>query len=587
MLYIFSFFILLLSQFCLINTKVVTFNRCYEGTKSKKFRDVTAYLGVPYAQPPVGRLRFLPPEALPKNVTLDTNNCFKATTPAKVCFFHRSHKVFSGLEDWELGIADMSEDCLQMDMWVPKRPKGPVIVHIFGISYRISSAPLSFFDGSALASKTGSIVINVHYRTGVLGFAFMSNVRSLVPGNMGLLDQQMALKWIHRNIKYFGGNKDMITLFGYGTGASLATAHLFSDDSKPYFSRIFIASGTILNSWSYTHRKNVESNFIKLIKKMGCFKTMYDDDQMVKCMKGAKAIRLVTEAEKIYNLKQSVFESPFMPIDNDKYFFKRHIENMLDFANYKTNASIVLGVSEHEGSYLMTQYFTGHKYGCGLDYKKGIESNESQCNINEYQHDYIVDLIARDQNLGKGARVMMKLQYKNAGKNLRDETLNLISDIYFNCKYFEFARKFYKYSANPIYFYKLRKRISINPWPQWMGPVQNYEMLYLFGHPYLKPSYYKKKYLSKEKKFSLQVMKTLATFAKKGKLYNSWKNYKPLEMNYADISRALKRREKFKIKQFDKKNCMNIQLLLNKFTSTENKRQYDDYVQNRPKYHHK
>uniref|UniRef100_A0A0N5B5E0 COesterase domain-containing protein n=1 Tax=Strongyloides papillosus TaxID=174720 RepID=A0A0N5B5E0_STREA len=89
-----------------------------------------------------------------------------------------------------------------------------VIISFFRGSYLIGSPSLPEYNGSALADKTGSIAVNINYRTRVFGFGRLRREK-MAPGNMVLLDQQIALKWIHENIGKFGGKNDMITLLGH------------------------------------------------------------------------------------------------------------------------------------------------------------------------------------------------------------------------------------------------------------------------------------------------------------------------------------------------------------------------------------
>uniref|UniRef100_A0A0N4Z825 COesterase domain-containing protein n=1 Tax=Parastrongyloides trichosuri TaxID=131310 RepID=A0A0N4Z825_PARTI len=98
-------------------------------------------------------------------------------------------------------------------MWVPKGENKSVIVFLYGGSFATGSASIDIYNGSILALTQGVIVITLNYRVGPLGFAYFGEDTE-AKGNAGLLDQQLGLKWIYENIRYFGGDNQSITIFG-------------------------------------------------------------------------------------------------------------------------------------------------------------------------------------------------------------------------------------------------------------------------------------------------------------------------------------------------------------------------------------
>uniref|UniRef100_A0A0K0E629 Acetylcholinesterase n=1 Tax=Strongyloides stercoralis TaxID=6248 RepID=A0A0K0E629_STRER len=579
MLLLLVFILLQLEQLLIAAKTVKLRNGCYKGYLSKQFPNVYEFLGIPFAKPPVGRRRFRPPEPF-DDYGMRRNRCFDAKIPANTCYFTRKYYGFPGQDEWEsLGLS-MSEDCLQLNMWVPKKPKGDVIVHIPGISYRSGSPSLPHFDGSVLAAHTSSIVVNINYRFGAFGFAYLGR-KHRVPGNMGLLDQQMALKWIHKNIEAFGGNKTMITLVGHYTGGSSATAHLFSDGSRQYFRRVVALSGTIAHDWAYEKNKRVVChNSRKLMRRLGCHRR--SSRRQIKCMQRKPPHLIALEADRIYNLDQSILKYGFLPIDNDRLFFKGSIEEKLKNNDFKRDVDLVVGGISNEGSKSMVQYLDKSKYGCYFDHRKPINSSYNKCLINDKQYDNIVKLVGRDIPIKKEGFDKLKDIYSNITvHNNRDRVARMISDVAFYCDYIKFGKLLNERIYGKTYFYNIAKRISNNPWPKWMGPVHGYDLLYFFGHPYKEPSAYDKELLRDEEILSTQFMFTLSKFSKEGTMFKSWPQFETNSTLGVFIDGAIKKGSTFKSGNVSIKQCYDLFLLIKQYKAEKSSRLASDFLQSR------
>jgi carboxylesterase type B len=178
----------------------------------------SAYLGVPYAAPPVGALRWVAPR--PPNKWRGVR---RATQYASLCTQPYGSPTFTGFKG--------SEDCLYLNIWTPVRPSASpraVLVYIPGGGYLVGGGSLTPYSGAHIAARSDLDVVTINYRLGALGFLRYLGQGSSIQGNFGTLDQDAALEWVHRNIAHFGGDPSKVTLWGESAGAISTALHLFS-----------------------------------------------------------------------------------------------------------------------------------------------------------------------------------------------------------------------------------------------------------------------------------------------------------------------------------------------------------------------
>src|SRR5579863_4878605 len=199
---------------------------------------VRTFLGIPYATPPVGELRWKPPVAAAK-----WTGVRKATEFGAHCM---QGKVFG---DMNFRDAGGNEDCLTLNVWVPAKPskeKLPVMVWIYGGGFVAGTTSEQRQDGTHLAQQ-GVIVVSMNYRLGVFGFMVHPELAKEsgknAAGNYGLMDQLAALKWVHENIAAFGGDPGNVTIFGESAGSFSVSAQMASPLAKGLFQKAIGESG--------------------------------------------------------------------------------------------------------------------------------------------------------------------------------------------------------------------------------------------------------------------------------------------------------------------------------------------------------
>ncbi len=208
---------------------------------------VRAFLGIPYAAPPVGPLRWAPPAPAAawdgvRKADAFGNRCIQ-TTP---------------FPDMVWQSAGESEDCLTLSVWTPAQGAAenlPVMVWIHGGGFFSGSSDEKRHDGSVLASH-GVVVVTLNYRLGLFGFMAHPELTAesarRASGNYGLLDQIAALHWVHDNISQFGGNPGNVTIFGESAGSFAVSALMASSLARGLFHKAIGESGAYFGSSGLT-----------------------------------------------------------------------------------------------------------------------------------------------------------------------------------------------------------------------------------------------------------------------------------------------------------------------------------------------
>ncbi|KAB7495768.1 Venom carboxylesterase-6, partial [Armadillidium nasatum] len=220
-----------------------------ESLNGKKF---FSYMSIPFAEPPVGKLRFRDP--VPSK---SWDGELDGTKMPVDCL---QINILESMAQKQPSLNIVGrEDCLHLNVYtsVPNSPekKLPVMVFIHGGGFVFGAAHQ--YPPHALMNKDIVFVV-IQYRLGIFGF--LSTEDSVIPGNMGLKDQQLALKWIKENINAFGGDPDRITIFGESAGGASVNYQILSPGSKAmfdFFARAIMQSGTSICPWASNkdHRK--------------------------------------------------------------------------------------------------------------------------------------------------------------------------------------------------------------------------------------------------------------------------------------------------------------------------------------------
>jgi para-nitrobenzyl esterase len=260
------------------------------------------FFGIPFAEPPVGDLRWRPPEP---------HRRWKAARDATQFGAHCPQPDTAPQPN-------ASEDCLFLNVYVPTDADNPsrallhnqhrpVMVWIHGGAN--SSGASDFYDPTPLVETGGVLIVTINYRLGALGFLAHPALdgEGHIAVNYGVIDQQLALRWVHDNIARFGGDPGNVTIFGESAGGLNVTTHLVSPLSAGLFQRAIIESGAYqLNTPSLAAS---EARGIAFAKQVGC------TDQSAACLRSKSLADVLANSGGVYGTayNQSTVDGQVLP----------------------------------------------------------------------------------------------------------------------------------------------------------------------------------------------------------------------------------------------------------------------------------
>ncbi|VDI12546.1 cholinesterase [Mytilus galloprovincialis] len=402
-------------------------------------REIVTFLGIPYAQPPVGSLRFREPIPVRRwKGTRESRSFSKACSqPA----------IFAT----NVPAEEQSEDCLYLNAWVPKGgcKRKAAMIWIYGGG--LIAGDVRDYNGKFLAAYTDTIVFTLNYRTGPLGFLYLNDNEA--PGNMGLLDQYLAIKWIYDNIKRFGGSRRKITLFGQSAGAASINYHTLSSFTRPYFQKAIIMSGAANSDYGYHSPTEALSTANEFANHLGCKKDTVDET--IECLR-LKPASALSALQLPSNPKAPLFFRVHYPTIDKNGFITQSPKELMN-RPFPRRIPTLLGVVEDE--------------------------------------EYLEPYLPNEPPL-----------YLDVGDDIG-------SDIIFRCPVVEIAQTLSTVKPrNPVYMYSFEHRSARSPTPSWFGVIHGSETSYVFGYPLVDNVHF----TDVDKGVSERMMKYWATFAKTG-----------------------------------------------------------------------
>ncbi|KAJ1521718.1 hypothetical protein ONE63_003360 [Megalurothrips usitatus] len=300
-------------------------------------RAVAAFEGIPYAQAPIGELRFQAPQ--PAKPWTDVK---VADRPGAICLQRDAFLDAKGIEG--------SEDCLFVNVYAPTVSRTsplPVMVFVHGGGFFFGAGHL-YGPGHLLEQDV--ILVTFNYRLGPLGF--LSTADDVIPGNYGLKDMVLALQWVRDNVRAFGGDPGRVTIFGESAGGAAVHYLMLSPLSRGLFHGVVAMSGTALAPWAYNGAETNKEISAKVSQVLGC--PGETSRALADCLAGKTGaeIIVVDEAFTEWTMHPMMTFRPSAEPSGPGAFIDRSPAEVLA-AGEVADVPFMTGVTSHEGCLLV------------------------------------------------------------------------------------------------------------------------------------------------------------------------------------------------------------------------------------------
>lgn len=301
-------------------------NGVLEGTNESGIR---VFRGVPFAEPPVGNLRWREPQPVKNWQGVRKADKFGPRAMQRALF-----------GDMGFRSNGVSEDCLYLNVWTPSKTGNehlPVLVYFYGGGLVAGDGSEPRYDGESMARK-GIVSVTVNYRLTIFGFFAHPELTKESPnhasGNYGLLDQYAALKWVQQNIAAFGGDPKKVTIAGESAGSMSVSAQMASPLSKNLFAGAIGESGSLLSTMPPTPLSEVEKSGVQFATSMGA--------NSLAALRAMPATQLLEATAKP--------ETPRFPVTIDGYFFTKSPTEVF-IKGEQSHVPLLVGWNSEEGNY--------------------------------------------------------------------------------------------------------------------------------------------------------------------------------------------------------------------------------------------
>ncbi|XP_046680494.1 esterase E4-like [Homalodisca vitripennis] len=403
--------------------------------KTSQGKLVNAFLGIPYAKPPVNELRFKEPQLIDNWTGVRSGQNFSSKCIQFIYYADDGNNI------------EGDEDCLYLNIFTPSASsdsKLEVVFYIHGGAYMFGSS--DSFTPYFILDNLDIVFVTFNYRLGPFGF--LSTEDEVVPGNNGMKDQVLALKWVRKNIKRFGGDKNKITIAGHSAGGSSVHLHYLSPLSKRLFHQGISVSGSALCPWVLAENSRAKSQL--LADSVGC--PTDNSNSLVDCLRSKPAKSLLLKTEELFMPWHFNPFSPFGPVvekNSSEAFLDKDPYELLKEGNIK-DAPWLTSMTTEEGLYPASTFLKNNKLMKELD----ENWNKIAPHLLDYNNTVAKEL--QDEISDK----IKKFYFgnKNISTAQTAELVRMLSDRLFAADIEKAARLHASVTSSPVYFYSFSYR---------------------------------------------------------------------------------------------------------------------------------
>jgi carboxylesterase type B len=487
-------------------------------------KTIDVFRGIPFAEPPVGPLRFRPPVAKEP-----WDGTYNATYYRDACV--QDPALLFGIPS--------SEDCLHLNIYAP-RPAvaggAAVMVWIHGGGFNSGSAVQATFFGQPLVALGDVIVVTINYRLNIFGF--LTTGDEALPGNLGLMDQVKALEWIKENIGAFGGDSNRITIFGESAGSASVNFHMISPRSRGLFNRAVLQSGTAFTPGAFMDDRDILRNqAFGIGERLGCGTS--DSEALVHCLRDKDAQALFGEIDPLTFLSPAVVDGTFL-VDTPA--------NLYATGRYN-HADLLLGTNKDDGTVFLLFLPSFASYTTSEN--PPTMKRQDFYDIVNFELSY--SLGGRNEQLWNAIR-MRYTDWSQADNNDYDYFRSYVeyaTDFYFACGTDKVARTHFQGGDN-VFLYQMTHVPSVSIFsyffggsPRWLGSGHSEDLYFVFGAPFI-PEFVDllSDFTDGERMLSVEFMKFWTNFAQTGNPGSRssssrrgfWPRFTVPELEYKELS---------------------------------------------------
>lgn len=483
--------------------------------------NVSTFLGIPYAKPPLLEGRFKPPRHVPNWYSTWQALDYQSACPQNLKYIGASNGIRNGIH----------EDCLYLNVFTPSvsinvNNMYPVLFYIHGGN--LDHGASNLFPGHMLAAYGEVVVVTFNYRLGALGFLSTGDANS--PGNYGLMDMAMALEWVYTNIRFFNGDRNKITVFGPGAGGAMAGILAVLPRTKDYVSQVIAQSGSPLAEWAVlddVYRVQNTSRVYGL--EVGC--TVESSYKLLQCLNRRSYEELSTApiTPDVGTFAWGPVVDTNFTVPGDEWYEE------WEEKDWRIVPEMPINFYQRNHHHRNLRYMTGVNRDAGANFV--FNDNRLVRNHHEVTEEFFNERVkdwVKHYNYSlnmEGAYDAIKWMYTygpdpHNTTHIREQYVNMLSDALYKSGVDEIVKVLVN-STNkqrvPTYYYLLNTTVEALKLPFWREIPNDIEYYFISGAPFMDPDFYpesvrvsREQWSEGDRNISEFMMKTIANFAKWG-----------------------------------------------------------------------